>query len=174
MENYKEIMNRIKTFIFDVDGVLTDGTVTIMPDGDQLRVMNTRDGYAMKQAMKMGYRVCIITGGASVSVRKRMHYLGVYDVYLASSDKVDSLNDYAACYDLSKNEMAYMGDDLPDYFVMKEVALAACPNDAASDIKEISHYISPVEGGKGCARELIEQVMRIQGTWQTDSSIESH
>jgi len=174
MENYKEIMNRIKTFVFDVDGVLTDGTITIMPDGDQLRVMNTRDGYAMKRAMKMGYRVCIITGGASESVRKRMHYLGIYDVYLASSDKVDSLNDYCACYDLNKNEIAYMGDDLPDYFVMKEVALAACPSDAATDIKEISNYISPVIGGSGCARELIEQVMRIQGKWETDASIESH
>lgn len=167
-------MKRIKTFVFDVDGVLTDGQVTIMPDGDQLRVMNTRDGYAMKQAMKKGYNVCIITGGASVSVRKRMHYLGIYDVYLASSDKVESLNDYCACYDLQKNEMAYMGDDIPDYFVMKEVALAACPKDAATEIKAISQYISPIEGGQGCVREFIEHVMRVQGTWEVDESIESH
>jgi 3-deoxy-D-manno-octulosonate 8-phosphate phosphatase (KDO 8-P phosphatase) len=174
MKNYKEIMREIRAFVFDVDGVLTDGKVTLMPDGEQVRVMNTRDGYAMKYAMKQGYKVCIITGGNAESVRKRMHYLGIYDVYLAAYDKMDCLEDFKAIYDINEDQIAYMGDDLPDYEVMQHVALAACPNDAAHQIKEISTYISPIDGGQGCVRELIEQTLMIQGKWENDSDTASN
>ena len=174
MENYKQLMSQIRCFVFDVDGVLTDGKVTLMPTGEQVRVMNTRDGYAIKQALNQGFKVCIITGGQDQSVKTRMHYLGVQDVYLGVSDKVDALEDYCACYDLKPKQIAYMGDDMPDYLVMKEVARAACPKDAVDDIKAISHYISPLAGGAGCVREFIEQTLRTQGLWEKDSGIESH
>ncbi|MCT4665526.1 MAG: HAD-IIIA family hydrolase [Flavobacteriales bacterium] len=174
MENFKETMKNISTFVFDVDGVLTNGKVIIMPNGDQLREMHTRDGYAMKLAMEKGYKVAIITGGRSESVRKRMHYLGIYDVYLGAHDKMECLKDLMACYDIQLEDLAYMGDDLPDWEVMKEVALPACPKNAATEIKNIATYISPLNGGEGCVREFIEHVMRTKGDWEENTKIESH
>jgi 3-deoxy-D-manno-octulosonate 8-phosphate phosphatase (KDO 8-P phosphatase) len=165
MENFKTKLTRIKTFIFDIDGVLTDGAITIMPDGEQLRTMDIKDGYALQLAIKKGYKIGIISGGKSESVRKRLNGLGIFDVYLGSDNKIETYNEFILTYEISSDEILYMGDDVPDYEVMKRVAVAACPNDAAQEIKEISIYVSDKKGGKGCVRDVIEQVMRVQGKW---------
>jgi 3-deoxy-D-manno-octulosonate 8-phosphate phosphatase (KDO 8-P phosphatase) len=165
MENFKTKLTRVKAFIFDIDGVLTDGSVTIMPDGEQLRSMNIKDGYAMQLAVKKGYKIGIISGGKSESVRKRLNGLGIYDVYLGADHKVDQYNEFILTYHINPDEILYMGDDLPDYEVMQRVGVATCPNDSAQEIKDISIYVSGKKGGKGCVRDVIEQVMRVQGNW---------
>jgi 3-deoxy-D-manno-octulosonate 8-phosphate phosphatase (KDO 8-P phosphatase) len=165
MSTYKELLKNITTFIFDVDGVLSDGTVLLLPDGDQARNMNIKDGYAIQHAVKKGYQVCIISGGGSEMVKKRLNGLGVSDVYLKISDKKDKYEDYLYSNSLSHQEILYMGDDLPDYEVMKMVGVASCPDDAAAEIKSICHYVSPQKGGYGCVRDVIEQVLKIQGKW---------
>lgn len=164
-ENYLHILARITTFVFDVDGVLTDGSLILLPSGDQVRTMNTRDGYALKLAISKGYRVAIITGGHSEAVRRRLAGLGIHDVYIGVADKVETLDEYLLTYDLSKEEVLYMGDDLPDYEVMREVALPCCPRDASEEIKGISTYISSKNGGGGCVRDIIERTMRLHGKW---------
>jgi 3-deoxy-D-manno-octulosonate 8-phosphate phosphatase (KDO 8-P phosphatase) len=164
-KSYKEILPHITTFIFDVDGVLTDGSVTLLPDGSQIRKMSTRDGYALQLAVKKGFNMIIISGGKNEQVRTRLAGLGLKMIYLGISDKVDKLEDILIENDLTKEEIIYMGDDMPDYDVMKEVGLATCPKDACSDIREISDYISPFNGGEGCARDIIEQTMKVQGKW---------
>lgn len=158
-------MNDITTFILDVDGVLTDGTVHITPQGELLREMYIRDGYAMKAAVENGYTVCIISGGSNEGVRARLRNLGITDIYLGASDKVATLKEFADIYQIPLEKMLYMGDDIPDFHVMKLVGLPTCPQDACPEIKEISHYISHKNGGKGAVRDVIEQVMRVQGTW---------
>ncbi|ATL49502.1 3-deoxy-D-manno-octulosonate 8-phosphate phosphatase [Chitinophaga caeni] len=171
--NILEQFRPIRTFIFDVDGVLTDGTVQLMPNGDLSRKMNTRDGYALQLAVKKGYRIVIITGGKSESVVSRLKDLGIRDIYTAVVDKKEQLSDYAMMNDLSWDEMLYMGDDLPDFFAMQMVALATCPSDAAQEIKSICKYISPFRGGDGCAREVIEKVLKLNGDWLIDDTISS-
>ena len=165
MENYKTRLTDITTLIFDVDGVLTDGSVFLMPPEHMLRVMNTRDGYAIQLAVKKGFNVCIITGGNSPSVESRLRYLGVEDVYLRAKDKVQVYEAYKEKRILRDKEVLYMGDDIPDYRVMERASIAACPSDAAEEIKRVSHYISPVIGGRGCVRDVIEQVLKAQGKW---------
>jgi len=165
MKNYLQLLKNITTFIFDVDGVLTDGTVILLPDGEQVRTMNIKDGFAMQYAVSKGYRICIISKGKSEAVRKRMNLLGVKDVFLAMSDKIDTLEDYLISNDLKYEEILYMGDDLPDYECMKKAGIAVCPSDAAEEIKSISKYISTKKGGKGCVREMIEQVLKVQEKW---------
>ncbi len=164
-ENYKQILNRIKTFIFDVDGVFTNSDIHITENGEMLRVMNAKDGYAVHHALKKGYRIVIITGGNSKGVDLRFKYLGVKDVFSAVKDKVSVLNEYFRSNELNKNEALYMGDDMPDYDVMQEVALPCCPADASPEIKSISKYISSKKGGKGAVRDIIEQVMKLHETW---------
>ena len=164
-KSYKEILPHITTFIFDVDGVLTDGSVTLLPDGSQIRKMSTRDGYALQLAVKKGFNMIIISGGKNEQVRTRLAGLGLKMIYLGVSDKVDKLEDILIENDLKKDEIIYMGDDMPDYDVMQKVGLATCPKDACSDIREISDYISPFNGGEGCARDIIEQTMKVQGKW---------
>ena len=164
-KSYKEIMNDITTFIFDVDGVLTDSSVHITPTGEMLRVMNIRDGFAMKAAVESGYHVCIISGGSNEGVRIRLQNLGIKDIHLACPDKVENFKEYTALYDLKPEQVLYMGDDIPDYHVMKLVGLPTCPQDASPEIKEISSYISHKNGGRGAVRDVIEQVMRVQGKW---------
>jgi 3-deoxy-D-manno-octulosonate 8-phosphate phosphatase (KDO 8-P phosphatase) len=173
-DNYKQLLEKIKVFIFDVDGVLTDGSVLLLPGGEQARTMNTRDGYAMRLALKKGYKVAIISGGNSESVRDRMKYLGIYDVYLGCSDKLEALNDLLFSYSLNKDEILYMGDDMPDWEIMQQIGLPVCPADAAPEIKKISKYISPVNGGDGCVREIIEQCLKIQGNWVEDSKVQAN
>ena len=171
-ENYKSALKRITTFCFDVDGVFTDGIVHLMPDGEQLRTANVRDGYAVQLAVKKGYRIAIITGGKSEAVRKRFEGLGVTDVFLGSSRKTDVLNSYLEENGLKAEEVCYMGDDIPDFRVMQMVGLAVCPADAAPEIKEISAYVSQYAGGKGCVRDILEQTMKVQGKWMDDAAHE--
>ncbi len=165
MENFKTKLTRVKTFIFDVDGVLTDGSLILMPDGEQLRTMNIKDGYAMQLAVKKGYKVAVISGRKSEGVLKRLHGLGIYDVYLGSDDKIETYKEFIMTYDINPDEILYMGDDIPDYEVMKLIGVPTCPSDSVQEIKDISIYVSDKNGGKGCVRDVIEQVMRVQGMW---------
>ena len=164
-KSYKEKMNDITTFIFDVDGVLTDSSVHITHTGEMLRTMNIRDGFAMKAAIESGYHVCIISGGSNEGVRIRLRNLGITDIYLAAPDKVETFKEYIELYSILPEHILYMGDDIPDYHVMKLVGLPTCPQDSSPEIKEISDYISHKNGGKGAVRDVIEQVMRVQGKW---------
>lgn len=164
-KSYKEIMNSITTFIFDVDGVLTDGTVHVSPTGEMLREMHIRDGFAMKAAIESGYNVCIISGGSNEGVRIRLRNLGITDIHLGSPDKVATFKEYIELYNIKAENVLYMGDDIPDYHVMLLVGLPTCPQDASPEIKAISKYISHKNGGKGAVREVIEQVMKVQEKW---------
>lgn len=164
--SYLSRLHAINTFIFDVDGVLTDGSVILMPDGDYVRTMNIKDGFAMQAAVKAGYRLAVISAGRmSEGVKKRLKNLGVQEIYLGVSDKKDTYETILFSYHLKAENIAYMGDDLPDYDVMQRAGLATCPADAAPEIQSIAHYISPYNGGKGCVRDLIEKVMRLHGKW---------
>jgi 3-deoxy-D-manno-octulosonate 8-phosphate phosphatase (KDO 8-P phosphatase) len=165
MGSYLNVLKDITTLVFDIDGVLSDGKVTVMPDGEQLRRMSTRDGYALQLAKKKGYNVAIISGGRSETVRSRFTYLGVHDVYLGTIDKVDTLDEYCLTYGIKTENILYMGDDIPDYGVMKMVALPSCPADAAIEIREISDFISTKNGGDGAVREVVEMVMKAKGDW---------
>jgi 3-deoxy-D-manno-octulosonate 8-phosphate phosphatase (KDO 8-P phosphatase) len=163
--SYKEIMNDITTFIFDVDGVLTDGSVFVTNEGEILRTMNIRDGYAMKAAVESGYNVCIISGGSNEGVRVRLRNLGITDIHLGTPNKVETYKEYIELYNIKPEQVLYMGDDIPDYHVMQLVGLPTCPQDASPEIKNISNYISHIKGGHGAARDVIEQVMKVQGKW---------
>jgi len=164
-KSYKEIMNDITTFIFDVDGVLTDGSVHITPTGEMLRTMNIRDGFAMKAAIESGYNVCIISGGSNEGVRTRLRNLGITAIYMATPNKVETFEEYCELYTILPESVLYMGDDIPDFHVMQLVGLPTCPQDSSPEIKAISAYISHRNGGKGAARDVIEQVMKVQGKW---------
>lgn len=167
MSNYKSALKQITTFIFDYDGVLTDGTVVLQTDGEALRTANVKDGYALQLAVKLGYNVAIITGGYSESMRKRFEALNIQDFFMGVAHKLEVLNKYLQENKISPDQALYMGDDIPDYQAMKAVGIACCPADAAPEIKAISHYISIREGGKGCVRDIIEQTMRVQDKWMT-------
>jgi 3-deoxy-D-manno-octulosonate 8-phosphate phosphatase (KDO 8-P phosphatase) len=173
-KSYKEIMPQIKAFIFDVDGVLTNGIVTIFPNGELIRQMNVKDGYALKLAVDMGYRVCIISGGTNPAVKSRLQGLGIKDIYLGVHNKTEKLHEYLDMYDLQKENILYMGDDIPDFPVMQLIGLPTCPKDAVPEIQEISKYISQKKGGNGCVRDVIEQVMKVQDKWkvQFDAKID--
>ena len=164
-KSYKEAMNDITTFVLDVDGVLTDSSVHITSTGEMLRTMNIRDGYAMKAAVESGFHVCIISGGSNEGVRIRLQNLGISDIYLAASDKVKTLASFCEQHKIDKMQVLYMGDDIPDYHVMQVVGLPVCPQDAAPEIKALSKYVSHKNGGRGAVRDVIEQVMRVQGKW---------
>jgi len=163
--NYKEIFKNITTVVLDVDGVLTNGDIILIPGMQPVRKMNAKDGYAMQLAVRNGIRMAIITGGRSPEVKERLQGLGITDIYLGASSKMESYEDLKMCYDLKDDEILYMGDDLPDYDIMKIVALAAAPQDAAPEIKSVADYVSPVNGGKGCVRDVLEQLLKIQGKW---------
>ena len=164
-KNYKEIMPQITTFMFDVDGVLTDGNVTISTRGELVRNMNTKDGYALKVAINAGYNICIISGGTNEGVRTRLKGLGITDIYLGAHNKMEQFEEYIDIYNLNPENVLYMGDDIPDYPVMKKVGLASCPKDAVPEIQDISIYVSQKKGGRGCVRDVIEQVLKVQGKW---------
>jgi len=168
MKNYKHLLPKIKTFIFDVDGVLTDGKFLINSDGELLRSFDTKDGYAMKCALVKGFKIAIITGGRNEAVRERFRELGVIDIYLGAHNKLDAYQDLMDNYDFNPEEILYIGDDIPDIPVMEKVGLGCCPADAASDVKAMADYVSHKKGGEGCVRELIEQVLRVQGKWSLD------
>lgn len=158
-------LHDIKTFIFDVDGVLTDSSLYILENGQLLRKMNTRDGFAIKYAIEQGYQVIIITGGKSQGVVKRLEGLGVKDIHIGIHDKLEVIMELVEVYGLDLGKTLYMGDDIPDYESMRVVHLATCPDNAAHEIREISQYISPIKGGEGCVRDVIEKVLRVQRKW---------
>lgn len=169
MISYKQKLNKITTFILDVDGVLTDGSVILMPTGEMVRTMHTKDGYAIQLAIKKGFRVVAITGGRDKMVEERLKYLGMTDIYSDVHDKFDAYQDLLFSYALKPEEIVYMGDDVPDIDIMKDVGLACCPNDAVSDVRAIAEYISLKNGGEGCVRDIIEQTMKVQGKWYDEN-----
>ena len=171
MISYKEKLPRITTFIFDVDGVLTNGDILLFQE-EYVRTLNAKDGYALQYASKIGYRILIITGGSSERMKERLLGLGVTEVCLKSSNKVNVYNELKAKYGFTDEEVLYMGDDLPDYPVLKRVGVSACPQDSAVEIKEITDYQSPYNGGKGCVRDIIEQTLRVQKKWFLESAFE--
>jgi 3-deoxy-D-manno-octulosonate 8-phosphate phosphatase (KDO 8-P phosphatase) len=172
MPNFKEALNDVKAFVFDIDGVFTDGKIHIMPDGRQMRSMNVKDGYAVHFAVKKGYPIGIITGGKCESVRSRFSDLGVDDVYIASHDKRKDFAHFLGRHKLDASNVLYMGDDLPDYLTMKAVAVPTCPIDACQEIKSISMYVSDKKGGEGCVRDVIEQTLKTHRVWMdTDAFV---
>lgn len=168
MENFKTRLTRVKAFFLDVDGVLTDGSVTLLPDGEQVRMMNIKDGYAMQLAVKKGYIVAIISGGRSEMVRKRLNGLGITEVHLGAHTKMGPFEELLERYHLKPEEVLYMGDDIPDFEVMRHAGVPTCPKDSAPEIKNICIYISDKRGGKGAVRDIIEQVLKVQNKWMDD------
>ncbi|MCC6289774.1 MAG: HAD hydrolase family protein [Chitinophagaceae bacterium] len=171
--NVLERFKKISTFIFDVDGVMTDGSIGIVPGLEYIRTMNTKDGYVLQLAVKQGYRVVVITGGNVPPVVERMNSLGITDVFHHVKNKTEVYNRYVNDHMLNAEETLYMGDDIPDYEIMQYVGLACCPADAVQEIKSISHYISPLPGGKGCVRDVIEKVLKLNGHWELNTEIKS-
>ena len=163
--NFKERLNKVTTFIFDIDGVISGEKVFLFED-KPLKSFNLKDGYAIQLAIKKGYRVCIISGSRSESLRERLFKLGVRDLFYSQSDKLHCYNEYIKQHQLLDEQIVYMGDDLPDLAVMQRVGVPVCPNDAASEIRNCSVYISRRNGGDACVRDIIEQVMRLQGKWE--------
>jgi 3-deoxy-D-manno-octulosonate 8-phosphate phosphatase (KDO 8-P phosphatase) len=168
-----EKFKSIRTFVFDVDGVMTDGSVMVFGSGEQVRRMSTRDGYCLQLAVKKGYRVLVISGGNSEGVRQRLLYLGIHDIFLDVHDKVEVLDRYAREHGLDEKDMLYMGDDIPDYEPMQHVGLACAPSDAAPEIRHIAAYISSFGGGQGCVRDVIEKVLKLNGHWELNPSVAS-
>ena len=167
------LFEHITTFVFDVDGVLTDGTLFLFPGGEMVRRMNIKDGYALQLAVKKGYRVVIISGGFSELVKERLQKLGIKDVYMAVHDKLAVLQEYMHANNLRKEEVLFMGDDMPDIEVMEACGLPCCPADACTEVKEISAYISPFNGGTGCGRDVMEKVMKLRGDWVHTNAVSS-
>lgn len=167
MTNYKELLPGITTLIFDYDGVMTDGKVILQHDDPPLRSANVRDGYILQLAVKLGYNVVIISGGFSRSMENRFETLKIKDAFIGVKDKLVVYEKYIKEKGISNNQVLYMGDDIPDIPVMKKVGVPVCPLDAAEEVRNISVYISDRKGGDGCVRDIIEQVMKIQGKWLT-------
>lgn len=165
MANFKELLPKITTFIFDVDGVLTDGAVWLFPNGEHVRKMNNKDSFALQHAIKKRYKIAIISGGSSEAVRLKLNGLGIKDVFLKVENKMTIFNKYIVENKLQKDNVLYMGDDLPDFEVMQQCGVATCPKNAAIEIKNISDYISDRDGGEGCVRDIVEQVLRCNGDW---------
>lgn len=165
MRNFKEILDDIKAFAFDVDGVLTDGSIMLTSDGGQIRTLNIKDAYALQLAIKKGFKIAIITGGNSQQVKVRMNELGITDVFLCSHFKIEVFEDWLFANDLKAEQILFMGDDIPDYEILKKVQASTCPADASPEIKEICLYVSTKSGGKGCVRDVVEQVLRTQNKW---------
>jgi 3-deoxy-D-manno-octulosonate 8-phosphate phosphatase (KDO 8-P phosphatase) len=170
MSNYKELLRHIKAFVFDYDGTLTDGTVILLDDGEPLRTANVRDGYAIQLAIKKGFEVAIISGGRSRSMINRFQMLRVRHVFLGVDHKLDTLKSFMEANGLKPDQVLFLGDDIPDLHAMRYCGVAACPADAAEEIKAISHYISHCKGGEGCARDVIEQVLKVHGLWMNDDA----
>ena len=170
MSNYKERLLKVNTFIFDYDGVLSDGQVLLTSDGDALRTANVKDGYAMQLAIKKNYRIAIISGGYSESMKRRFETLKIEDVFLGVDKKIDVYNQYMKDHNLEKENVLYMGDDIPDYEIMLAAGVPTCPSDAVEEIKRIATYISHQQGGHGCVRDIIEQVLKVQGKWMNDDA----
>ena len=163
----------VKVFVFDMDGVLTDGTLVVENDGQWLRKMSIRDGYALQLAVKSGFKIVVISGSESAAVEKRLQQLGVMDVFMDVKDKAGFLKKYLSDKAISPGDILFMGDDIPDYNCMIIAGLACCPSDAAVEIKQISSYISPMRGGYGCVRDVIEKVLKLNNSWPLETYIPS-
>ncbi len=169
MANFKEVIARTEAFVFDVDGVLTDGGIVPTPDGDFIRRYDAKDGYALAYAVRMGYKVCIITGGRGRTLEYRMRMLGLTRIYLDCMDKIAALNEFLADEGIDPANVVYMGDDIPDLECMWAVGIPVCPADAAAEVVEASRYVSEFRGGHGAVRDIVEQVLRARGDWARDS-----
>ena len=163
--NVLEQFNKITTFVFDVDGVLTDGTVLVLENGLQARRMNIKDGFALQMAIKNGYRVLVVSGGNSPQVADRLEKLGITDVHMSVLDKGAFVSNYISQNNLRKEQVLFMGDDLPDLPAMAVVGLPVCPADAVSEVKDAVKYISHLNGGNACVRDVIEKVLKLNGKW---------
>lgn len=169
-KSYKQFLKDITTFVFDVDGVFTDGTVLVTTEGELLRRMSVKDGFALKTAVNKGYNVCIITGGTNEGVKARLQGLGVTTFYMGAHNKAEPLNEYLDVYGISPDNVLYMGDDLPDIAPMNMIALPTCPQNAVQEVKANCKYISHKNGGDGCVRDVVEQVLKVRGDWFEDFS----
>lgn len=165
MINYKEKLHDIKAFVFDFDGVMTDGSIWTYGDNEAVRCGNVKDGYAIQYAVKKGYTIALISGATSLSINNRMEALGVKQIYTGCANKMETYRKFLKTNNLQEHQVICMGDDIPDYEIMSHCGVAVCPADAAIEIKEISDYISLYPGGRGCVRDIIEQVLRLQGMW---------
>ena len=162
---FKDELKKIKAFVFDVDGVLSHHAMHLTPEGELVRTSCAKDGYAIMYAIRKGYKVIIISGGGAPGMAERFRKLGIQDIYLKIENKVEALLEVINKYNLEKEEIMYMGDDIPDYNVMQMVGLPVCPADACEEIKSVSRYISDIEGGEGCARDVISQVLKARMDW---------
>lgn len=167
MINYD--LSKIRAIVLDVDGVLSAETVGMDTDGNPMRTVNIKDGYAIQLAQKKGLRVVILSGGQGENIRRRYEYLGVTDIYLRSAIKVETYESFCKKYNIADEEVLYMGDDIPDLPMLRRVGCPCCPADACPEVKAASLYISQRNGGYGCVRDVLEQVMRVQGTWMSDA-----
>lgn len=168
-ENFKEKLARVEALVLDVDGVLTDGSIIPLLGGDFIRVYNAKDGYALSYAIKHGFHVCVISGGYGPTLVSRMERLGVKHLYTNCMDKIKALHEFCGNVGVDLRNVIYMGDDIPDLECMREVGIPVCPADAASEIVEVSCYVSQFAGGRGCVRDIVEQVLRAKGQWALDS-----
>ena len=171
--NILERFKKITTFIFDIDGVLTDGTILVMENGLQARRMHIKDGFALQMAIKNSYRILIISGGNSPQVVDRLEKLGITDIHMSVLDKKMFIADYIQKNKLAIDQVLYMGDDLPDLPAMASVGLPCCPADAVSEVRDIVKYISPFNGGLGCVRDVIEKVLKLNDHWHNRTDITS-
>lgn len=171
MINYKALLKEITTFIFDYDGVLSDGSIITLDEGEAYRVTNVKDGYALQLARKKGYRIAVISGANATGMLRRLHALQITDIFLGVDNKLQVFRDYLAANGLDNSQVLFMGDDLPDYQIMLEAGVAACPADAAEEIRKVAKYISHFGGGKGCVRDVIEQVLKVQGKWMNHEDL---
>lgn len=165
LKNVLSYFKDIDTFVLDVDGVLTDGSILVTEAGEFLRIFNSKDGYAIRRAIEEGYNVVVITGGKGGSIENRLRFLGIKHFYTNATIKLPFLKTYLREHNIESSSVLYMGDDLNDFEAMQNVGLACCPADAANEICHISHYISPLKGGQGCVRDVIEKVLKLQGKW---------
>jgi len=169
-KSYKEYLQHITTFVFDVDGVLTDGSIIINTEGEMFRKMNIKDGFALKTAADQKFNICVISGGTNEGVRKRLEGLGITDIHLGAHHKIKILNEYFSSKNIKTENVLYMGDDIPDLDAMQLVGLPCCPQDAVPEIKVVCKYISHRKGGHGAVRDIIEQVLKVQGKWVGNGS----
>lgn len=161
----------IRLFVLDVDGVLTDGSLLLQENGEQLRRMNIKDGYALQLAIKKGYHILVLSGAQSEGVKKRLHKLGINHVLMGVLHKTAELDKYMSKHGFTQEQVLFMGDDMPDYKVMQKAGLPCCPADAVAEIRDIASYISPIKGGEGCVRDIIEKVLKLNGHWNDDETI---
>jgi 3-deoxy-D-manno-octulosonate 8-phosphate phosphatase (KDO 8-P phosphatase) len=165
MANFKEDLLKVKAFVFDIDGVLSTQTIPLSVFGVPSRTVNLRDGYAIQLAVRKGYHICVISGSRSKDYQKRLKMLGIKDIYLNSRSKLAHFNEFLKSHNLDRNDVLFMGDDIPDYEVMRAAGLPVCPSDADSEIRQVASYVSDKKGGEGCVRDVIEQVLRLHNKW---------